>query len=257
MARKLLIGAAVVVALGVVVVFSVPKLEFIMGGAMVNVGYRLQDSLHAYDFEHTYITPEQTWDELKSQNELASSVRNRFPRHTDHPVMAILVCMDARIDTNELTGDTRHNAYIVRTAGSVIGPEEADMLELAVNNGVKLLLLTRHTDCAAEKTAKDASKRSIYPALVKAVEERDLKVKEFLARPAVAAKIASGQLLVKEMLVDTATTHLEPLPPSAAVPPAPEASAAAPPAPAAEPHAEPAEEHSAAAAPVAEPEHAH
>lgn len=212
MGRKVLLAVAVFVALCGVVVLSVPKVEFILGGAMVNLGYRLQDGLHDYDFEHHEVTPEQAWAELQAQNALASSVRARFPRFADHPVVAMLVCMDARIDTNELTGDTRHNTYIVRTAGSVIGPEEADMLELAVNNGVKLLLLTRHTDCAAEKVAQDEQRKLQYPALTKAVEEREAKVKEFLQRPAVAAKIAAGQLLVKEMLVDTATTHLEALP---------------------------------------------
>ncbi len=213
MARKFVLAAAGVGALCAVVVLSVPKVEFLMGGAMVNLGYRLQDGLHDYDFEHHEITPEQVWNELRAQNELASSVRARFPRYSDHPVVAMLVCMDARIDTNELTGDTRHNTYIVRTAGSVISPVEADMLELAVNNGVKLLLLTRHTDCAAERVAADQTARGQYPSLAAAVEQREAKVREFLARPAVAAKVASGQLLVKEMLVDTATTHLDPLPP--------------------------------------------
>ena len=62
-------------------------------------------------------------------------MRTRFPRSTNHPVIAMLVCMDARIDTNELAGDTRHFYYIVRTAGSVMAEQEEDMLELAVANG--------------------------------------------------------------------------------------------------------------------------
>ncbi|MFZ5444704.1 MAG: carbonic anhydrase [Myxococcota bacterium] len=208
MNRKTLMGAAVVVVLAGGLLM-VPRVQFILGGALVNVGYRFQDHLHAYDLEHHEdITPAQVWDEFKRQNELAASVRDQFPRSTRHPVVALLVCMDARIDTNELTGDTRRNYYIVRTAGSVIGAEEADMLELAVNNGVKVLVLSRHSDCAAEKAAKDPAAREKYPALVQSVDERDAKVKAFLARPVIAEKLARGELLVKEVLIHTENEHL-------------------------------------------------
>ena len=72
--------------------------------------------------------------------------------------------MDARIDTNELLGDTRHYYYIIRTAGSVLSPREEEMLELAVENGVKLVVLTTHSDCAAEKAASEPETRKRYPA---------------------------------------------------------------------------------------------
>ena len=105
---------------------------------MVNIGYRLQDRLSHFDFEHDEsITPDQIWAELERQNELAAGVRELFPRTARHPVVAILACMDARIDTSELVGDTRRYYYVVRTAGSVLSPAEQEMLELAVLNGVK------------------------------------------------------------------------------------------------------------------------
>lgn len=37
--------------------------------------------------------------------------------------------------------------------------EEEEMLDLAVANGVKVIVLTRHSDCAAEKVAKDPALR--------------------------------------------------------------------------------------------------
>lgn len=192
---------------------AVPQVSFLLGGAMVNAGYRFQDHLEAYDFKHhDNITPTEVWDEFQQQNQLASSVRATFPRSTRHPVVAMLVCMDARIDTAELSGDTRRNYYVLRTAGSVMAPEEEEMLELAVANGVKLIVLTRHSDCAAEKAAKDPAMREKYPALVARVEQRDAMVKDFLARPVIAQKIASGELLVKELLIDTADESLKPSP---------------------------------------------
>jgi carbonic anhydrase len=198
-----------------------PRAQFVAGGAMANAAYRLQDHLEAYDFVHLEATAEQVWHEFQEQNALSSRVRQTFPRATRHPVVAMLVCMDARIDVNDLTGDTRRNSYVIRTAGSVISPMEEEMLELAVRNGVKLIVLTRHSDCAAEKAARDPAMRAVFPALVSAIDERDGRIAEFFARPAISERLAAGTLLVKQLDIDTATEHLDERPPApAAVSPA-------------------------------------
>lgn len=206
------------IAAGAVLAFAVPVLalavseqsEFIAGGALINLGYRLQDHLHHYDFQHAEdISPQQIWDELSRQNELAAAVRERFPRADHHPVVAMVVCMDARIDTNELVGDTRKYYYVIRTAGSVISEREQEMLELAVANGVKVVVLTTHTDCAAERVAADAQKRLQFPSLSAAVDEREARVQQFLARPAISQAVSQGKLLVKRLVVDTATERVQ------------------------------------------------
>lgn len=204
-----LLGAATTLLAGVGIL-QLDSVRFLAGGAMVNAGYRFQDSIDAYDFQHdeAHITAQQVWEEFQAQNQLAAGFRENFPRTTHHPPIAMLLCMDARIDVNDLTGDTRLEYYVVRTAGSVIGPAEAEMLELAADKGVKLIVLTRHTDCAAEKAAADPAAREKYPALTYGVEQRDQRVREFLARPSIAARIASGDLIVKELVVDTKTERL-------------------------------------------------
>lgn len=207
--RRAVVGFAGGLAVAAAVLAFSPRAQFVAGGALVNAAYRMQDHLHQYDLEHDDLTPEQVWERFKAQNELASKVRETFPRTVAHPVVALLVCMDARIDTNELVGDTRRDYYIIRTAGSAMGTKEEDMLELAVANGVKLLVLTRHTDCAAEKAAANPESRAKYPALAQAVDERDARIAEFLARPTVAARIKEGKLLVKQLDIDTRTEHLD------------------------------------------------
>ena len=186
-----------------------PRVEFIVGGALVNVGFRLQDRLSQFDFEHDKaITPEQIWQALERQNELSAGVRGLFPRTERHPVVAILACMDARIDTSELVGDTRRYYYIVRTAGSVLSPAEQEMLELAVLNGVKVIVLTTHTDCAAEAAAADPEMRKKFPALIGLMDERHRRVEEFMARPTIRDAIAEGKLVVKHARIDTSTDRL-------------------------------------------------
>jgi len=186
-----------------------PRFEFMVGGGLVNLGFRLQDRLSHFDFEHDEsITPDQIWAELKRQNDLAADVRDFFPRTARHPVVAILACMDARIDTSEIVGDTRRYYYIVRTAGSVLSPAEQEMLELAVINGVKIILLTTHTDCAAEGAAADPELREDFPALTALMDERVRRVEEFMARPTIRDAIAAGELQVKHARIDTSTDRL-------------------------------------------------
>jgi carbonic anhydrase len=122
----------------------------------------------------------------------------------------MVVCMDARLDTNELTGDTRRFYYFIRTAGSVLSEQEQEMLELAVANGVKLIVWTTHTDCAAERAAASEMQRRLYPALARAVDERDARLAEFLVRPAIAARLAKGTLAVKVVNIDTMTERMAP-----------------------------------------------
>jgi hypothetical protein len=186
-----------------------PRIEFMLGGALINLGYRLQDRFGVFDFVHDdSATPEQIWDELLRQNELAARVRDLFPRTVRHPVVAILACMDARIDTSELVGDTRRYYYIVRTAGSVLSPAEQEMLELAVLNGVQVIVLTTHTDCAADAAAANPEMRKKFPALVSLLDERERRIKEFMTRPTIRDAIAAGQLEIKRARIDTDTDRL-------------------------------------------------
>jgi hypothetical protein len=194
-------------------VLHVPaRARFVFGGALVNAGFRLQDDIDdfALSDEHHAHAPGDIWNELVRQNHWAASIRKRFPRSSRHPLVAMVVCMDARLDTAEVAGDTRKFYYVVRTAGSVLGEHEEDMLELAVANGVRVIVLTTHTDCAAEKIARDPARRDAYPHLVAAIDERERRIEEFLARPAIREKIARGDLLVKRVDLDTPTDELQP-----------------------------------------------
>lgn len=208
--RRWIVGGTVLALLLLSPLLS-SRVQFIVGGALINVGFRFQDHHDAFDFEHHEdIGPEQVWEELVAHNELSSAVRRQFPRTARHPLVAMLVCMDARIDTSELAGDTRSFYYVLRTAGSVLSEKEDEMLELAVSNGVKVILLTTHTDCAAEKAAADPAMRLRFPHLTVAVGERSARVKELLARPLIAEKINAGQLLVKWVDIDTMNEHISP-----------------------------------------------
>jgi len=82
------------------------------------------------------------------------------------------------------------------------------MLELAVLNGVKIILLTTHTDCAAEAAAANPEAREKFPALISLMDERERRIEEFMARPTIREAIAAGELQVKHARIDTTTDRL-------------------------------------------------
>ncbi|MBM3814273.1 MAG: hypothetical protein FJW20_21825 [Acidimicrobiia bacterium] len=210
MKRKMAIAVLAIMIAGIPVAWKWgDRIEFMLGGALINAGYRLQDPLISYDFEHENVTPAQVWDAFLDQNRLASSIRARWPRSPRHPVIAMIICMDGRLDSNEIAGDTRRYYYVLRLAGSVLAPKEEEMLELAVDNGVKVVVFTTHSDCAAEKAAADPAKRAKYPELSRALDERKMRFEEFLGRHPVKSRISSGRLIVKWMDLNTATERVE------------------------------------------------
>lgn len=207
MKRLLLAGIA---ALGGWLWFHRARAQFIAGGALVNLGYRLQDPLEDYDLEHHHVSPAQVWAEFLEQNREAAAVRTRWPRSTRHPVIALVTCMDARLDTNEIAGDTRRYYYVLRLAGSALAPKDEEMLQLAVANGVKVVVFTTHTDCAAEKVAADPAVSGQYPELSRAVKERQARYDEFRGLPLIQQRLAEGQLMVKWVDLDTMNEQVIP-----------------------------------------------
>ncbi|HRI08259.1 MAG TPA: carbonic anhydrase [Nannocystaceae bacterium] len=210
--RRVVLALVLIAVVGTALLFGTApgrRVQFVLGGALVNLGYRFQDHLEEYDFEtEGEHTPAEVWTALERHNELAAGVREWFPRSVRHPLVAVVACMDARIDTQELTGDTRRFYYVIRTAGSVLEHKEQEMLELAVESGVKVVVFTTHSDCAAERVAASAEEGPRYPALVEALGRREATIAEFMARPGIAPRIERGELLVKRVAIDTHTRRM-------------------------------------------------
>ena len=85
---KVLLTLAVLAGATGFTLFTDPghKLQFVVGGAMINAGYRLQDHHDEYDFQEGHdehhITPDAIWQEMLEQNQMASAVRSTVPSTT-------------------------------------------------------------------------------------------------------------------------------------------------------------------------------
>ena len=78
--KNFLTTAVIVAGVAAVVLWKWgSQIEFVLGGAMVNIGYRLQDPIEDYDFEHHDLSAEEIWQEFLRQNDMAASVRDIWP----------------------------------------------------------------------------------------------------------------------------------------------------------------------------------
>jgi carbonic anhydrase len=178
------------------------KIHFLVGGVFINMGYRFQDHVDQQVHLASPADLSEHLQEIFRRNKNASLVRSFFPRSVMHPQVALLTCMDARIDTVELMADTRRSYYTLRTAGSVLEPLQQEMFELAVMNGVRVIVLTTHSDCSAEKMAKSNQERH-FPHLSRGVNNRQKNIDIFIHRPRIYEKIMNGELIVVEAEIHT------------------------------------------------------
>jgi carbonic anhydrase len=210
MRRTLLLIFAGLIAVATVFLAFSNSAQFVAGGALVNLGYRLQDPIAGVDLDHHEASPMQIWEAFLSHNRMAADVRSRWPRSNHHPEIALVACMDARLDTNEIAGDTRRYYYVLRLAGSALAPKDEEMLQLAVANGVKVVVFTTHTDCAAERVAANPEQRQKFPQLAKAVDERQMRFDEFRSTPMIRERMQKNELMVKWMDLDTMNERVMP-----------------------------------------------
>jgi carbonic anhydrase len=122
-----------------------------------------------------------------------------------------VMCIDPRLDARIVMGDTRDQYDVVRIPGSVLSEEAIEAIELGVKeHRVKVVFFTTHTECAMEAVAH-SHEAEHFPALSRAVLNREERFRALLARPLIAERIASGELIVKRFLIDTADDRLIPV----------------------------------------------
>ena len=71
--------------------------------------------------------------------------------------LAVLMCMDARIDPVRVLGLQPGDAHILRNPGGVVGPAELRALAISQRRmNTKEVMVVHHTDCGAAKLEEDA-----------------------------------------------------------------------------------------------------
>jgi carbonic anhydrase len=104
--------------------------------------------------------------------------------------IAVLACMDARLNPYGLLGLQEGDAHIIRNAGGVVTDDEIRSLSISQRLlGTEEIVLIHHTDCGMLTFTDDAFKRSIQDEVgikpewaAEAFDDVDEDVRQSLAR---------------------------------------------------------------------------
>lgn len=104
--------------------------------------------------------------------------------------VAVLACMDARLDVHAALGLGAGEAHVLRNAGGVVTDDVIRSLAISQRLlGTREIILIHHTDCGMQTFTDDAFKRSIQdevgvkpPWAVEAFTDLDEDVRQSIAR---------------------------------------------------------------------------
>lgn len=94
---------------------------------------------------------------LKANEEYARAFELQREARPQGPHLAVVTCMDARIDVFRILGLRPGEAYVIRNAGGIV--DESAMRSLLVANrllGAAEFMLIHHTDCGMLKFKEEA-----------------------------------------------------------------------------------------------------
>jgi carbonic anhydrase len=104
--------------------------------------------------------------------------------------LAVLACMDARLNPYSLLGLQEGDAHIIRNAGGVVTDDEIRSLAISQRLlGTEEILLIHHTDCGMQTFTDDAFKRAVQDDVgikpewaAEAFDDLDEDVRQSIAR---------------------------------------------------------------------------
>ena len=98
---------------------------------------------------------------LKNNEEYAAGFTGPLPLPPSKHV-AVLACMDARLDVYRALGIQEGESHVIRNAGGVVTDDEIRSLAISQRLlGTTEIILIHHTDCGMLTFTDDAFKRSI------------------------------------------------------------------------------------------------
>ncbi len=103
-----------------------------------------------------------TDDLLKNNENYAATFANGDLPTAPAKKLAVLACMDARLDVHRILGIEEGDAHIIRNAGGVVTDDAIRSLVISQRLlGTEEILLVHHTDCGMLRFKDDELKRQI------------------------------------------------------------------------------------------------
>jgi carbonic anhydrase len=143
--------------------------------------------------EPVVATPDQALEFLKQGNQRYCTGRTTHPNQSagrraelakgQKPWALVWGCIDSRVPPELVFDCGLGDLFVIRTAGQVMDSAALASLELAVEEGIKLVMVLGHQDCRTVKAAIQAADKSQYRQgqinfLLKAIKPAVEKTKE-------------------------------------------------------------------------------
>jgi carbonic anhydrase len=104
--------------------------------------------------------------------------------------LAVVACMDARLDIHKILGLNEGDAHVIRNAGGIVSDDEIRSLTISQRLlGTEEIVLIHHTDCGMLTFSDDDVKRQIEsdtgirpPFALEAFEDVEQDVRQSIAR---------------------------------------------------------------------------
>lgn len=195
--------------------FAMPR--FYVGAALIEVGYLFQHisygaPLSAQEGAHT---PDEVMTSLDERNSWSAGFRKLWRvmdeiGHRDAPPLAgvIVACMDYRLDTDQILGNSRGEFYVIRKPGAALTNETIEEIFVALHRNPSIILVTTHSDCAMEKLAHTQEGPEKFPNLTAGVLNFKQRLAELQAMPEIQKRVAAGSLKIIMRHIDTQTERL-------------------------------------------------
>jgi carbonic anhydrase len=154
-------------------------------------------------------------DELLANNaDYASSFSGPLPLPPAKGV-AVVACMDARLDVYRILGLNEGEAHVIRNAGGVVTDDEIRSLAISQRLlGTREIILIHHTDCGMLTFTDDGFKRSIQEDIgikptwsAEAFPDLDEDVRQSIARIK-ASPFIPNKDAIRGFVFDVATGKL-------------------------------------------------
>ena len=155
-------------------------------------------------------------DEYLKNNEAYAETYTGLPSGRPSRQVAIVACMDARLDVATLLGMGEGEAHVMRNAGGAVTDDMIRSLAISQRLlGTTEIILIHHTDCGMAKTSEDAFKSVIEaetgirpPWAVEAFTDVVSDVRQSVARLKASPFIPHKEA-IRGLVFDVATGRLD------------------------------------------------
>lgn len=168
---------------------SVPKavLGAFTGGNKTQPSKR--NANHVFQFESERTQMSVTDQYLENNKKYAEGFSGPLPLPPKNQI-AVLACMDARLNVHAALGIAEGESHVIRNAGGVVTDDEIRSLSISQRLlGTKEIILVHHTDCGMLTFTDDSFKKTIQEEIglkpewaAEAFDDLEVDVRQSIAR---------------------------------------------------------------------------